>query len=122
LIHRAWSELFNNDESIEYLNLLDTFGLRSKMDQQSQDSFQKLLSKMQKGSSLDVRKLMKDTDFSNLTPEIRRATTVLKQTSNLPVIQKLLKLYGGKGADLVQQTQDDSSMFSQFLRSYGSKE
>lgn len=122
LIHLAWSELFNNDQSIEYLNLLDTFGLRSQMDQQSQDSFQKLLSKMQKGSSLDVRKLMKDSAFSNLTPEIRRATNVLKETSNLPVIQKLLKLYGGNGADIVQQTQDNSSMFSQFLRSYGSKE
>ena len=96
LINLSWSEIFNNDSSIEYLNLLDTFGLRSQMDVQLQEAFQALIKKMKKGSANEVRKLLKDSDFSNLTPEIKRAVNVLQETSFLPIIQKLLKMYGGR--------------------------
>ena len=122
LINIAWSEIFNNDASIEYLNLIDTFGLRAQMDFQSKEAFQTLIKKMRKGSANEVRTLLKDSDFSNLTPEIRRAVNVLKETNCLPIIQKLLKMYGGAGVDLVMATQEDPSAFSQFLRSYGAKE
>ena len=122
LVTLAWSEIFNNDSSIEYLNLLDTFGLRAQMDFQQQEAFQGLIKKMKKGSANEVRRLLKDSDFSGLTPEIKRAVNVLKETNFLPIIQKLLKMYGGGGAELIITTQEDSTMFSQFLRSYGNKE
>lgn len=122
LLQLAWSEIFNNDSSIEYLNLLDTFGLRAQMDFQTQEAFQSLITKMKKGSANEIHSLLQDSDFSGLTPEIKRAFDVLKETSFLPIIQKLLKLYGGGGAELVTATQEDTSMFSQILRSYGTNE
>ena len=90
LLGNVWSEIFNNDGNIAYLNLMNELTLRAEMDPQQSEPLNILLSKLREGD-LDALESMKtDGQFANYLSDIELIQHTLSNTHSLEVLQALL--------------------------------
>lgn len=94
LLGLVWSEIFNHDGNIDYLNLIAEFKMRASMDIQQQDAFHTLLKNLQQGNEDALTSLQQDGSFANFLSDIALATSTLRGTHALDVIQSLFDAFG----------------------------
>jgi hypothetical protein len=119
LISIAWSEVFNNDNNIEYLSLLDTLQLQSDMNLQQQSELQSLIERLIHGTTMDVSSMLGDDQYTNIFMEIQQSSSIIEQTNALKIIQALLSAHSGSAQDLSTKTLEDTTSFKQVLTNIG---
>jgi hypothetical protein len=94
LLGLVWSEVFNHDGNIQYLNLLVELKSRASMDAQQADSLNTVLKNLQNGNEDGLLSLQQDGSFSNLKTDIHLATSTLRGTHGMNVLQDLFSAFG----------------------------
>lgn len=94
LIEAAWSQIYNHDGNIEYLNLLQDLKHRNNLNSQETDNVLLLLENMQTSNVDDIEKMCQEGKFGHLLQEIQLASYVLRNTYALEILQQLLRKFG----------------------------
>ena len=94
LLGLVWSEMFNHDGNIQYLNLLAEIKMRASMDVQQTDALNTLLSNLQSGNEDALLSLQQDGSFANFLNDIHLATSTIRGTHAMNVIQDLFSAFG----------------------------
>ncbi len=115
LLGLVWSEVFNHDGNIAYLNLLAELKVRASMDAQQADTLNTLLKNLQKGNEDALASLQQDGDFANLLSDIHLATTTLRGTHAMSVLQELFSAFGNNPDTLSIKAKDGSETLSSIV-------
>ncbi len=94
LLGLVWSEMFNHDGNIQYLNLLAEIKMRASMDVQQSDALTTLLKNLQSGNEDALLSLQQDGSFANFLNDIQLATSTIRGTHAMNVIQDLFSAFG----------------------------
>ena len=94
LLGLVWSEMFNHDGNIQYLNLLAELKMRASMDIQQADTLNTLLKNLQSGNEDALLSLQQDGSFANFLSDIQLATSTIRGTHAMNVIQDLFSAFG----------------------------
>ncbi len=117
LLGLVWSEVFNHDGNIAYLNLLAELKVRASMDTQQADTLNTLLRNLQKGNEDALVSLQQDGDFANFLSDIHLATTTLRGTHAMNVLQELFSAFGNNPDTLSNKAKDGSKTLSSIVHS-----
>ena len=115
LLGLVWSEIFNHDGNIEYLNLIAEFKMRASMDIQQQDAFHTLLQNLQQGNEDALTSLQQDGSFANFLSDIALATSTLQGTHALHVIQSLFDAFGANPDSIATKARKGTETLSSIV-------
>ena len=86
--------MFNHDGNIQYLNLLAELKMRADMDVQQADALNTLLKKSTGRQRRCSSSLQQDGSFANLLNDIHLATSTIRGTHAMNVLQDLFSAFG----------------------------
>ena len=116
LLSRVWSEIFNHDGNIQYLNLIKELTLRAELNEQQTTVIQSLLDNIQHGNIESLDHLRSDARFTNFLGEILLIESTLEETHALWLLQRILDIFGGDPQTLPTRTLENPRDFSDSIR------
>ena len=116
LLGLVWSEVFNHDGNIDYLNLLAEFKMRADMDVQQADTLNTLLKNLQSGNEDALVALRQDGSFANFLSDIQLATTTIRGTHAMNVLQELFGAFGTNPDNLANKAKSGSETLSSIVK------
>ena len=116
LLGLVWSEIFNHDGNIDYLNLLAELKMRADMDAQQADTLNTLLKNLQSGNEDALIALRQDGSFANFLSDIQLATTTIRGTHAMNVLQELFDAFGTNPDNLPNKARSGSETLSSIVK------
>lgn len=116
LLGLVWSEIFNHDGNIDYLNLLAELKMRADMDAQQADTLNTLLKNLQSGNEDALVSLRQDGSFANFLSDIQLATTTIRGTHAMNVLQELFGAFGTNPDNLANKARSGSETLSSIVK------
>ena len=116
LLGLVWSEIFNHDGNIDYLNLLAELKMRADMDAQQADTLNTLLKNLQSGNEDALIALRQDGSFANFLSDIQLATTTIRGTHAMNVLQELFDAFGTNPDNLANKARSSSETLSSIVK------
>lgn len=116
LLGLVWSEVFNHDGNIDYLNLLAELKTRADMDVQQADTLNTLLKNLQSGNEDALVELRQDGSFANFLSDIQLATTTIRGTHAMNVLQELFGAFGTSPDNLANKAKSGSETLSSIVK------
>lgn len=117
LLGLVWSEMFNHDGNIQYLNLLAELKMRADMDVQQADALNTLLKDLRAGNEDALLSLKQDGSFANLLNDIHLATSTIRGTHAMNVLQDLFSAFGSNPDNLAGKARTGTETLSGIVKS-----
>ena len=117
LLGLVWSEVFNHDGNIQYLNLLVELKSRASMDAQQADALNTVLKNLQNGNEDALLALQQDGSFANFKTDIHLATSALRSTHGMNVLQDLFSAFGTNPDNLSTKARNGTETLSSIVHS-----
>lgn len=117
LLGLVWSEMFNHDGNIQYLNLLAELKMRADMDVQQADALNTLLKNLRAGNEDALLSLKQDGSFANLLNDIHLATSTIRGTHAMNVLQDLFSAFGSNPDNLAGKARTGTETLSGIVKS-----
>jgi len=117
LLGLVWSEVFNHDGNIQYLNLLVELKSRASMDAQQADALNTVLKNLQNGNEDALLALQQDGSFANFKTDIHLATSTLRSTHGMNVLQDLFSAFGTNPDNLSTKARNGTETLSSIVHS-----
>ena len=117
LLGLVWSEMFNHDGNIQYLNLLAELKMRASMDVQQADTLNTLLKNVQTGNEDAISALQQDGSFANFLNDIQLATSTIRGTHAMNVLQDLFSAFGTNPDNLAGKARTGTETLSGIVKS-----
>ena len=112
LLGLVWSEIFNNDGNIQYLNLLAELKMRADMDVQQADALNTLLKNLQSGNEDALLSLRQDGSFANFLSDIELAKSTIRGTHAMNVLQDLFSAFGSNPDNIANKARTGTETLS----------
>lgn len=116
LLGLLWSEMFNHDGNIQYLNLLAELKMRASMDAQQADTLNTLLKNLQAGNEDALLSLQQDGSFANFRNDIQLAKSTIRGTHAMNVLQELFSAFGTNPDNLANKARSGSETLSGIVK------
>lgn len=115
LLSNVWSEVFNHDGNIAYLNLIKEMKLRAEMDEQQAEPLNALIHRLQVGDTAALEEMKSDGQFANYLSDIELIINTLADTHALDILQALLAQTGNNPDTVATDSFDDLDNVSSVL-------
>jgi hypothetical protein len=115
LLGNVWSEVFNHDGNIAYLNLIKEMKLRAEMDEQQAEPLNALIQRLQDGDTAALEEMKSDGQFANYLSDIELIINTLAGTHALDILQALLSQSGNNPDTVATESFDDLDNVSSVL-------
>ena len=116
LLGNVWSEVFNHDGNIAYLNLIKEMTLRAEMDEQQAEPLNALIQRLREGDSAALEEMKLDGQFANYLSDIELIIHTLAGTHALDILQALLTQSGHNPDTVATESFDNLDNVSNVLK------
>ena len=116
LLGLLWSEMFNHDGNIQYLNLLTELKMRASMDAQQAETLNTLLKNLQSGNEDALLSLKQDGSFANFRNDIQLAKSTIRGTHAMNVLQDLFSAFGTNPDNLANKARSGTETLSGIVK------